>query len=71
VQEAVAAQAAVDHFKFDKSHVLRTYLVDTLDKLAATPEEYSAPAAQPFDEQVPRPCFWAAAIRWLFAASAT
>lgn len=52
LQEAVAAVREMDNHTFDKSHTLRVYRIDELDRLASVPEEYTQPEKAQFDEQV-------------------
>jgi translation initiation factor 3 subunit B len=49
-QEAMAACREMDHFPFDKSHTLRVYRIDELDRLTTVPEEYTQPEKAKLDE---------------------
>jgi hypothetical protein len=42
----------MDKHQFDKTHQLRVYPIDELDRLEKVPEEYSEPERAAFDEKV-------------------
>ena len=52
LQEALAAVREMDNHTFDKSHTLRVYRIDELDRLATVPEDYTQPERAQFDEKV-------------------
>lgn len=54
MQEAAKAVKEMDQFRLDKSHLIRVYLVDDLDRLSQVPLEYNAPPIHSFDAEVRR-----------------
>ncbi|ORY23476.1 translation initiation factor eIF-3b, partial [Rhizoclosmatium globosum] len=49
--QAKAAIAAVDNFKFDKSHTLQVNAFDDIESFATVPEVYEPPVIEPFVEK--------------------
>lgn len=52
LQEASKAVKEMDGHKLDKSHLVRAFLVDDLDRLEHVSDDYHIPPAVPFDTEV-------------------
>lgn len=52
MQEAAKAVKEMDKYRLDKSHLVRVYLVDDLDRLEQVPLEYQEPPTVAFDAEV-------------------
>lgn len=56
LQEAFKAVKEMDGYRLDKSHLIRAFLLDDLDRLDQVPSQYSTPPTAPFDAEVCRFC---------------